>query len=120
MDYKITPEQWAQYEEDGYFIAKDVVDSDAITQLHVKITAALNKGTEEMSDDLSFDNKRTDDKDPMGAAMYRKLMRLGRNDPEIWALYFRLDLHQASQGRRGHAMASGHWPMDSEPSPKEE
>lgn len=85
MDYIITPEQWAQYEQDGYFIAKDVVSADAIEQLHAKITTALTKGT---GDDLNFDNSRSDDNDPMGAAMFRKLARLGRNDPAIWDLYY--------------------------------
>ncbi|MEM7127141.1 MAG: phytanoyl-CoA dioxygenase family protein [Chloroflexota bacterium] len=88
MDYKITSEQWAQYEEEGYFIAKDVVSTDAVAQLHAKITAALDKGRKKMSDDLNFDNTRSDNKDPMGAAMYRKLARLGRNDPDIWDLYY--------------------------------
>ena len=88
MNYKITPEQWAQYEKDGYFIARDVVSAEAVAQLHAKISAALDKGKKEISDDLNFDNTRSDGKDPMGAAMYRKLARLGRNDSGIWDLYY--------------------------------
>ncbi|MBV7337289.1 phytanoyl-CoA dioxygenase family protein [Chloroflexi bacterium TSY] len=85
MDYSITSEQWAQYEQNGYFIAKDVVSEDAVTRLHAKITTALNRGTGE---DLNFDAKRTDGENPMGAAMFRKLARLGRNDSEIWDLFY--------------------------------
>lgn len=85
MGYVITPEQWAQYEADGYFIVKDLVSVDAVAQLGAKIRAALDEGK---GDDLNFDNKRSDEQMPMGAAMFRKLARLGRNDPEIWDLFY--------------------------------
>jgi ectoine hydroxylase-related dioxygenase (phytanoyl-CoA dioxygenase family) len=85
MGYTITPEQRAHYAEDGYFIVKDLVPAAAVAQLHAKITAVLTRGA---GDDLNFDNRRTDDEHPMGAAMFRKLARLGRNDPDIWDLFY--------------------------------
>ncbi|MEM7532357.1 MAG: dihydroxy-acid dehydratase, partial [Chloroflexota bacterium] len=92
MTYTITPEQWSQYETEGYFIAKNVVSKEAVDQLHAKITAVLTKGKKiDPEGELNFDNKRTDDENLMGAAMFRKLARLGRNDPDIWDLYYASD-----------------------------
>ena len=92
MTYTITPEQWSQYETEGYFIAKNVVSQEAVNQLHAKITAVLTKGKEiDPEGELNFDNKRTDDEELMGAAMFRKLARLGRTDPDIWDLYYASD-----------------------------
>jgi len=88
MDHKITSEQWAQYEQDGYFITKNVARIDEVAQLHAKITAALTEGA---GADLTFDNKRTDGSDPMGASMFRKLARLGRNDADIWNFFYASD-----------------------------
>ncbi|MEM7032451.1 MAG: phytanoyl-CoA dioxygenase family protein, partial [Chloroflexota bacterium] len=88
MSYTITPDQLAQYESDGYFIARGLLSEKQVAKVKNRIESVLNEG---VGNDLRFDNTRADKKDVMGAAMFRKLARLGRNDQTTWDNYFTAD-----------------------------
>lgn len=98
MAYAVTAAQRAQYETDGYYIARNLLGPEKIQILKHEITSVLHHGKE----GLNFDNRRMDGKSIQGAGMYRKLALLGRRNPLVWQIYYAhphvLDINRAFLG----------------------
>ncbi len=84
MAYEVTPAQSAQYESEGYFIARRLLEPENVHILKREITTVLTHGQE----GLDFDNTRMDGQSIKGPGMYRKLALLGRRNPLVWQTYY--------------------------------
>lgn len=84
MAFDVTAEQKAQYEADGYFIARKLLAADEVQFLRRQITDVIAQG----QNGLKFDSTRMDGKTIEGSGMYRKLALLGRRNPDVWRTYY--------------------------------
>ena len=80
----VTRAQREQYEEDGYYIERGLLEPDQVALLAREIKATIASGT----DGINFDNTRMDGKTLKGSGMYRKLALLGRRNPLVWDTYY--------------------------------
>ncbi len=84
MAYTVTSAQQVQYETDGFFIARGLLDSERVKYLRKQITDTIARG----QSGINFDHTRMDGKTIRGSGMYRKLALLGRRNPEVWDAYY--------------------------------
>ena len=130
-DQTVTRAQREQYEEDGYYIARGLLEPDQVALLSREIKDIIASGT----DGINFDNTRMDGKTLKGSGTYRKLALLGRRNPLVWDTYYThpgiIAINRAFLGGevklwfdsiftkpargRGHALAPGHRPVDPDP-----
>ncbi|MCY3660291.1 MAG: phytanoyl-CoA dioxygenase family protein [Caldilineaceae bacterium] len=80
----VTRAQREQYEEDGYYIERGLLEPDQVALLAREIKDTIASGT----DGINFDNTRMDGKTLKGSGMYRKLALLGRRNPLVWDTYY--------------------------------
>ena len=84
MTTAVTRAQREQYEEDGYYINRGLLEPDQVALLSREVKDAIASGT----DGINFDNARMDGKTLKGSGMYRKLALLGRRNPLVWDTYY--------------------------------
>ena len=84
MATAVTRAQREQYEEDGYYIERGLLEPDQVALLAREIKDTIASGT----DGINFDNTRMDGKTLKGSGMYRKLALLGRRNPLVWDTYY--------------------------------
>ncbi len=98
MLYPVTSTQRAQYDTDGYYIARCLLEPEKVQILKQEITQVLTQGQE----GLNFDNRRMDGRTLQGTDMYRKLALLGQRNPLVWRTYYThphvLDINRAFLG----------------------
>jgi ectoine hydroxylase-related dioxygenase (phytanoyl-CoA dioxygenase family) len=81
----LSPQQLAQYHEDGYFIARDVLDRDHAMEIRGIIKDHVQRPDSETSKD-TYDpmDPMADDTPDARAARFRKLNNLGTMSPVLW------------------------------------
>lgn len=84
MAYTVTAAQQAQYETDGFFIARGLLEPATVQDLRRQITDTIARG----KSGINFDTTRMDGKTVKGSGMYRKLALLGRRNPDVWDAYY--------------------------------
>ena len=84
MAYKISPEQWAKFMEEGFFIARGLISGD-VEVLVDRIPHLFKRGKDL---DIRMDDARADGAEFEGERRYRKLAQFGHRDRPIWEKFY--------------------------------
>ena len=85
----ITAEQQQQYQRDGYFIVRNLVESSAIAEIKATILDFIdNPGELEQVLDPELVVQQGEGEHLSHRAKFRKLQRLGRYRPTVWNNYY--------------------------------
>lgn len=87
---KPTPEQLRQYERDGYYIQRGLVDTATIDRIRNLIWSFLENPDSEVARHLDKEKAARDDPDmgPMGAGRFRKIGQMGYKVPGMWKNFY--------------------------------